>query len=136
TEVRSLREGLLSLANLQIQGRPLFGGITNGGKAYDENGVWAGRDGTPVERRGSDTEKIRVDVTGLEAFGDPAAGDLFEIVNRIATDMTSPVAGTALAVHLEDLDAIMNQMQGAVADVGTRASRVERLQLINHDRGI
>jgi flagellar hook-associated protein 3 FlgL len=137
TEVRSLREGLLSLANLQIQGRPLFGGVTSGGQAYDPaTGAWAGRDEAPVERRVSDTEQIRVDVTGPEAFGDPVAGDLFEIVNRIATDMTSATADTALAVHLEDLDAVMNQMQGALADVGTRASRVDRLQQINHDRSI
>jgi flagellin-like hook-associated protein FlgL len=136
TEVTSLRESLLSLADLQIQGRPLFGGVTSGGQAYDAaTGGWAGQGGTPVTRRVSDTEKIRVDITGPEAFGAPGS-DLFEIVNRIATDMTSPTAGAALEVHLADLDEIMEQMQSAVADVGTRASRVERLQQINHDRSI
>jgi flagellar hook-associated protein 3 FlgL len=134
TEVTSLREGLLSLANLQIQGRPLFGGVTSGGKAYDPTGAWQGDGTSPVERRVSDTEKIRVDLTGPEAFGDPVAGDLFEIVNRIATDMVANPA--ALSVHLQDLDGVMKQMQSAVADVGTRASRVERLQQINHDRSI
>jgi flagellar hook-associated protein 3 FlgL len=133
TEVTSLREGLLSLANLQIQGRPLFGGITSGGQAYDATGAWQGDGTNPVERRVSDTEKIRVDLTGPEAFGDPA-NDLFKIVDKIATDLVANPA--ALSVHLQDLDAVMKQMQGAVADVGTRASRVERLQLINSDRSI
>ena len=136
TEVTSLRESLLALANLQVQGRPLFGGVTAGGQAYDPaTGAWAGQGGTPVTRRVSDTEKIRVDITGPEAFGNPP-DDLFAIVGNIAADMTSPTAGTALAAHLDDLDAIMEKMQAAVADVGTRASRVERLQQINHDRSI
>ena len=135
TEVTSLREGLLSLANLTIQGRPLFGGVTSGGKAYDTStGNWVGQDGTPVTRRVSDTEKLRVDMTGPEAFG-PATKDLFKIVQSIADDLVSGVPG-ALDVHLADLDVVMNQMSSAVADVGTRASRVERLTLINSDRAI
>jgi flagellin-like hook-associated protein FlgL len=83
----------------------------------------------------SDTEKIRVDLTGPEAFGTPG-NDLFAVVEKIAADMTSPTAGSALSVHLADLDVIMKGMQAAVADVGTRASRVERLQQINFDRSV
>jgi flagellar hook-associated protein 3 FlgL len=137
TEVKSLREGLLSLANLQIQGRPLFGGVTSEGKAYHpDTGAWLGKEGTPVMRRVSDTEKIRVDLTGLEAFGDEPGADLFAVVGKIAADIAGPNAAAALNVHLADLDKLMNKMQGAVADVGTRASRVEKLQLINFDRGL
>jgi flagellin-like hook-associated protein FlgL len=135
--VTSLREGLLSLANLQIQGRPLFGGVTSGGKAYDQaTGAWVGQGGTPVTRRVSDTEKIRVDVTGPEAFGSTPDADLFAVVGKIAADMTGPNAASALTVHLADLDVLMNTMQASIADVGTRASRVEKLQLVNFDRSI
>ena len=42
TEVASLRDGLLTLANTNIQGRPLFGGVTPGNKAYDVAGAAAG----------------------------------------------------------------------------------------------
>jgi flagellin-like hook-associated protein FlgL len=133
TEVTSLREGLLSLANLTIQGRPLFGGVTSGGQSYNPAGGWVGQGGTPVERRVSDTEKLRVDLTGPEAFG-PPNDDLFAVVNRIATDLVANPA--ALEVHLADLDVVMKGMQASVADVGTRASRVERLQQINFDRGL
>ena len=137
TEVKSLRDGLLSLANLQIQGRPLFGGVTSGGKAYDPaTGAWQGKEGTAVTRRVSDTEKIRVDLTGLEAFGSTPGADLFAVVGKIAADMTTPTAASALTVHLADLDVLMNNMQASIADVGTRASRVEKLQLINFDRGL
>jgi flagellin-like hook-associated protein FlgL len=132
-EVKSLREGLLSLANIQVQGRPLFGGVTSGGKAYDATGAWVGQGGAPVTRRVSDSEKMRVDITGPEAFGAPGS-DLFAVVNSIATDLTANPA--ALQTHLADLDVLMNGMSAAVADIGTRGARLERVAQINFDRGM
>jgi flagellar hook-associated protein 3 FlgL len=132
-EVTSLREGLLSLANVQVQGRPLFGGVTSGGKAYDATGAWVGQGGVPVTRRVSDSEKLRVDITGPEAFGTPG-DDLFAVVERIAADLVADP--TALETHLADLDVIMNGMSAAVADVGTRGARLERVAQINSDRAM
>jgi flagellar hook-associated protein 3 FlgL len=132
TETASLREGLLALANAQIQGRPLFGGVTPGTQAYDSTtGAWLGTAGTPIERRITDAETLRVDLTGPEAFG-PAGNDLFAIVDRIANNMmTNP---TALATDLTDLDAAMKTMTGALANVGARAARLERVEQVNADR--
>src|SRR5688500_6732029 len=59
-EVKSLREGLLSLANTQVQGRPLFGGVTSGGKAYTATGTWVGQGGAPVTRRVSEIGRASV----------------------------------------------------------------------------
>jgi flagellin-like hook-associated protein FlgL len=132
TEVSSLREGLLSLANSQVAGRPLFGGVTAGPKAYDSTtGAWLGTAGSPVTRRVSDTETLRVDTTGLEAFG-PAGNDLFAIVDRIATNLVNDP--TQLSTDLADLDAAMKTMSGALADVGSRAARLERVEQVNADR--
>jgi flagellar hook-associated protein 3 FlgL len=132
TEVASLREGLLSLANGSIQGRPLFGGVTPGPKAYDSTtGAWIGQAGPPVTRRVSDTDTIRVDFTGPEAFG-AAPNDLFAIVDRIATNMLADP--TQLATDLADLDVAMTNMTKAMADVGSRAARIERVAQINADR--
>jgi flagellin-like hook-associated protein FlgL len=134
TEVTSLREGLISLANTKNQGRPLFGGITAGPQAYDASGVFVGVPGGPgITRQISDTEDLRVDVTGMDAFG-TAPADLFSIVQSIATDLTA--APTALDGHLTDLDAVMEQMQSAVADIGARGSRLERVENINADRAV
>jgi flagellin-like hook-associated protein FlgL len=133
TEVKSLREGLLSLANRTIGGRPLFGGVTPGTKAYNATGAYVGQAGPPVTRRVSDTEVVRVDTTGPEAFG-PAGADLFAIVDKIATDVVSNP--TNLAGHLTDLDSVMKGMLTAVADVGSRAARVEREEQVNADRSL
>ena len=133
TEVASLREGLLTLANTNIQGRPLFGGVTPGTKAYDAAGAYVGMAGPPVTRRVSETEVLRVDITGPEAFGTPG-DDLFAVVGRIAADLTADPA--ALETHLADLDVIMQGMYTAVADVGARAKRLDGLAQINFDRSL
>ena len=133
TEVTALRDGLLSLANRTISGRPLFGGVTPGPKAYDATGAYVGQAGPPVTRRVSDTETVRVDTAGPDAFG-PAGNDLFAVVDRIATDLLADP--TALETHLADLDTVMKTMLTAVADVGSRAARVEREAQVNSDRAL
>jgi flagellin-like hook-associated protein FlgL len=133
TEAASLREGLITLANTANQGRPLFGGITPGSQAYDATGAWVGMAGTPVTRQITDFEALRVDLTGLEAFG-AAPTDLFTVVGAIANDLTADPA--ALGGHLTALDQVMKGMQSAVADIGARGARLERVQQINADRSL
>ena len=135
TEVTSLREGLVTLANTKNQGRPLFGGVTALPNAYDPtSGAWIGvTAGPPITRQISDAEDLRIDVTGLEAFG-TAPADLFTVVQSIATDLTA--APTALAGHLDALDLVMEGMQSAVADIGARGARLERVEAINADRAV
>src|SRR3954451_21233161 len=102
TEVDGIRESLLGQANQVVQGKPIFGGVTSGNQAYDANGTYVGVGGAnaipvhPVTRRVSDVESIRVDITGPEAFGDPASGkDLFAVVASISTNVRNgtPQAG-------------------------------------------
>jgi flagellin-like hook-associated protein FlgL len=133
TEIASLREGLLTLANTNIQGRPLFGGVTPGQKAYDATGAYVGLAGPPVTRRVSETEVLRVDLTGPEAFGTPG-DDLFAVVDRIAKDLLADPA--AVEGHLADLDVVLQGMYTAVADVGARANRIDGLAQINADRAL
>ena len=110
-----MRESLLGLANSTVQGRPLFGGVTGGARRTTPTGAYVGFGGTtvpavpvvPVTRQVSDTDAIRVDITGAEAFGDPADGrDLFAVVGDIADHVVSdpdrPDQG-----DLADLDAAL-----------------------------
>ncbi|MCW2634472.1 MAG: figL [Blastococcus sp.] len=124
TETKSLREGLIGLANTTIQGRPLFGGITPGAKAYNPDGSYAGLAGPPVTRRVQGNETVRVDVFGPDAFG-VDGGNLFDVVKGIADDIADPAA---LAGHLQALDGVMQKMMTAIADVGARGARVERAE--------
>jgi flagellar hook-associated protein 3 FlgL len=133
TEVASIRDGLIALSNVSVQGRPLFGGVTSTGQAYTTAGAWAGNSGAPVMRRVSDTESIRIDITGPEAFG-TAPADLFSVVKDIATDLTANPA--ALDGHLTALDGVLQGMLAGVADIGSRATRVDGLAQINSDRAL
>jgi flagellin-like hook-associated protein FlgL len=132
TEVSSLREGLISLANTSVQGRPLFGGVTTGPKAYNPDGSFAGLAGPPVTRRVQGSETVRVDVFGPDAFG-VDGGNLFDVVGGISADIADP---TALAGHLAALDGVMKKMMTAIADVGARGARVERAQQQSFDRSL
>jgi flagellar hook-associated protein 3 FlgL len=133
-EVASLREGLLGQANTTIQGRPLFGGVTSGGKAYNSaTGGYAGMTGTPVVRRVSDTDDVRVDITGPEAFG-PPGNDLFALVGQIAQDLVLDPA--KVTNRIGELDAVLDRMKSALADVGSRAARVEREEQLLTDRAM
>ncbi|SOE01197.1 flagellar hook-associated protein FlgL [Blastococcus haudaquaticus] len=134
TEVESLRESLLGMANTNIQGRPIFGGITTGTKAYDGvTGAYLGMTapGGDVLRRVSATEEVRVDMTGPEVFGPAGGDDLFAVVARIADDLVNDPE--ALGQGLDDLDVAMKRMLGGVADVGARSARVDREMQINSD---
>ncbi len=133
TEVASIRDGLIALSNVSVQGRPLFGGVTSSGQAYTPAGAWVGNAGAPVMRRVSDTESIRIDITGPEAFG-TAPSDLFSVVDNIATDLTANPA--ALDGHLSALDDVLKGMLAGVADIGSRATRVDGLAQINSDRAL
>ncbi|MCV2489480.1 flagellar hook-associated protein FlgL [Geodermatophilus sp. YIM 151500] len=133
TEVASLREGLVALANTRLQGRPIFGGITSGDRAYTDAGTWTGEAGGDVLRRISDDEVLAVDVDGLTAFGS-APADLFTVVGDIVADLTGDPAG--LEADLAALDEVMKGMSSALADVGARASRLERAAQVNSDRAL
>jgi flagellin-like hook-associated protein FlgL len=133
TEVASLRDGLLDMANTKVMGRPLFGGVTAGQAAYDNSGAFVGDERGEVTRRVSDSELLRVDIGGREAFG-ADANNLFVVVQRIADALTTNPA--ALDGHLATLDTAFDRMQSAVADVGARGARLEQAEQVNADRQI
>lgn len=138
TQVSGLRDSMLGQANQVVQGRPLFGGVTAGNQAYDpDSGTYLGVGGTngiaviPVNRQVSDTESIRVDTTGTEAFGDPDDGpDLFQITQNIA-DHAKAGDQAGLTSDLASLDAAMSQMSKTLADVGTRQARMQTAATVN-----
>ncbi|TKJ21485.1 flagellar hook-associated protein FlgL [Blastococcus sp. CCUG 61487] len=131
TEVASLRDGLLNMANTKVMGRPLFGGVTAGQIAYDPAGTFVGDDRGEVLRRVSDSELLRVDISGPQAFG-TGADNLFVVVGRIADDLINDPGN--LDTDLAALDAAFKTMQSAVADVGARGSRLEQAEQVNLDR--
>ena len=134
-EVNGVQQSLIGQANQVVQGRPIFGGVTSGNQAYTSAGAYVGIGGAngvavqPVNRRVSDVENIRVDITGPEAFGDPASGkDLFAVVGNVAAHVGNQAA---LTTDLSDLDAVIAKLTTAAADIGTRARRMDTAASVN-----
>ena len=138
TELRSIRESLIGVANTSIDGQPVFGGVTTGSLAYAPDGSYVGVGGTAAipavaqMRRISDNEEVRVDVAGPEAFGDPATGDLFALVATIADDVVAQPG--ALSGHIASLDGAMDRLLTAMSGVSARAARIETAAQVNTDR--
>jgi flagellar hook-associated protein 3 FlgL len=132
-EITALRESLLGVANSSINDRALFGGATQGSAAYDSAGTYVGAPpvGEGITRRVSNADRIRVDVTGPEAFGTPGPDDLFGLVGKIAADVEG--APDALAGDLEELDAALDRLLGSIGSVGARSARMEAVGQVNSD---
>ena len=132
-EVAALRESLLGVANSSINDRAIFGGATQGSAAYDSDGTYLGVPpvGEGITRRVSNGERIRIDVTGHEAFGTPGPGDLFSLVGKIATDVVNDP--DALSGDLEALDVALDRLLGATASVGARSARMGAAGQVNTD---
>jgi flagellar hook-associated protein 3 FlgL len=147
-EMDSLREGLLGVANQTIGGRPIFGGATVGSVAYDAAGKFVGvggkqtlADGTvaditiPLNRRVSDSEENRIDITGPEAFGDRADGDdLFAVITKAAAAVRDGSDPAAISAGIKALDEAKGRLVNAAADIGARTARLEKVEQVNADR--
>ncbi len=121
-EVDQLRDSLISLANTDYLGRPVFGGITAGTVAYDANGDWAGT-AASVTRTVGPGVKVQVNVNGPDVLG-PTGNSLFDDLTALsgalrAADTVGVQTGlSALAGRLDTLTTTL-------ADVGIRAKRLE-----------
>ncbi|MGV8910536.1 MAG: flagellar hook-associated protein FlgL [Propionicimonas sp.] len=134
-ELVQLRDSLLGDANQTLGGRPIFGGATGEKNAYDRStGGFIGDLTTQVTRRISDTNVVRVDLPGPQAFGPAGGNDLFAIVDRIANDVIANPSN--LGADLDDLDTAMKTLQNAMADVGARSARIADGQTAAADRVI
>jgi flagellar hook-associated protein 3 FlgL len=121
-EMTQIRESLLSLANTQHMGRPLFAGTSDSTAAYAPDGTFLG-DGFPVERTVGDGITVAVNTIGPAAFS-AGADNLFAVLGEAVNRLTA--APDQLGDSMDRLDAVAANMRTAVADVGTRYGRVER----------
>ncbi len=120
-QITQIRAGLLSEANTQHLGRPLFGGTTANSAAYDASGTYLG-DGGDVSRTIGKGISLAVNVTGPEAFS-AGSDDLFGVLDDVVDQLRNDPA--SLGTSLDRLDAVSASMRTALADVGARENRVD-----------
>jgi flagellar hook-associated protein 3 FlgL len=123
-EVEHIRASVLQQANIQYLGRPVFGGTTSGGAAFDATtGDYVG-DGGVVERRVGPGVEVRVDAGGTDTFG--VDGD--NLFSHLADLATALRAGDSASIQgsIATLGSDLTALSAAMAGEGARYNRITK----------
>ncbi len=121
-EVEQLRDKLLTEANATYLGRPIFGGVTAGEKAYADDGTYLGTPGD-VKRTVADGVDVVINSDGQSLFGSGAASmfsELDALANAIRAGDTA-----AIQAGIDQVDGRSRKIVDELSSVGTRTNRVE-----------
>lgn len=124
--IDQLRQSLLSDANAKYLGRPVFGGVTSGPAAYQDNGSGGvSYVGTPgaVNRTIADGVSVRVDQDGASVFGS-GSNTVFDHLSALSTALRAG-NGAAISTGIGQLNSDLDRMISVHAEVGTRYKRVD-----------
>lgn len=129
-QLRATRESILLAANSERGGRPLFSGNAGGSTAYDTNGVYQGDNGQ-VNLPITNGVTLRVNRTGPEVFGthnasDPTQGDVFQLLESLATAVETGNTA-AISAGLGQIDAATKTVATAQVQLGSRAAQLTDL---------
>lgn len=132
TELRSIADEMVGVANTHHLGRPIFAGTAGGARAYDSSGLFLG-DTNVVNRTvaGGATTQVNAvgpDVFGVENPGDPANGNTMEMIRSLADDVE---AGVLVAGSLDSLNAARTRVHTSQATLGARLASLEQLEVRN-----
>jgi flagellar hook-associated protein 3 FlgL len=127
SQLDGLRNTLLSLANTQYNGRPIFGGTTAGTAAFDSSGAYLGDSGS-VTRAIAPGTTVAVNASGTDVFGDQAAGtSVFDLLQTLSGALRSDPP-TLTGSALTDLDSALSRVSTAQATEGGVYQQVQDAQ--------
>jgi flagellar hook-associated protein 3 FlgL len=140
-ELRTIRDGLLQLANSRHLDRPIFAGGSAAGTAYAPDGTYLGDDGV-VMRPLAEAVNLRVNRTGPEVFGvvsaaDPLQGSVFQVLEAV---ISAVAAGdtAAMGAGLAAIGRAMDRIEASQVELGARARQVDdvvaRTEALDLDR--
>ncbi|MFS0851971.1 flagellin [Microbacterium sp. 179-I 3D4 NHS] len=127
-ELETISAELLAQANTRVLGRSVFAGTSDASAAF-EAGTFSflGTPGEGVRRRISDTETVRVDFDGAQAFGE-GPDSVFALLNDIAAELRG---GGNVGYRLDDIDARLKEIVAARGTTGARQVQIERASAQN-----
>jgi flagellar hook-associated protein 3 FlgL len=121
-EIDQIRAGLITTANSDYLGRPVFGGVTAGSVAYDATGNFVGTAGA-VNRTIAEGTTVRVDADAATAFG-AAGSSVFDHLAALSTALRTGDQAT-ISASVTALGADRDRITTTQAEVGSRQNRVE-----------
>ena len=130
-EVRTLRDGLIGVANTRYLDRPVFGGNTRSDLAFDPaTGTYLG-DTEDVVRTVAGGTRVTVNVSGPTAFGAEGSPEqLFAVLDEIASALEADDATlhARLDGALVNLDKGINTVITTLGTLGARFNRVDTMK--------
>ncbi|MCB5283762.1 flagellar hook-associated protein FlgL [Arthrobacter sp. AL08] len=131
-ELDALNSELVSIANTKHLGRNIFAGNSDNPEAFSGPvpPTFNGTGLSPVERRFSATQTVRVDADGEAVFG-TGSTSVFGAVKSIADALKGGTAPTSLQIG--NLDAGFTHIVDGRAEIGTRQAQLERAGNVNTD---
>lgn len=133
TEITSIRDQLVGIANSQQQGRGLFSGFAGGPAVTQVAGAWtyAGDSGA-IQRRVGDQNQLTVNVTGDQVFGFSAGAgqDVFTMLDNLAAQVNAGNAAGASA-SVASVDTALGRVNQGLAQVGATGNRINQALTLN-----
>lgn len=122
-EIRKIREQMVTLGNTQVAGSFVFAGYIDDKPPYADTGAFTG-DTTTKEVSPFPGMKVSGSVSGVDAFGTPGPGDVFDTLDALATALESDdVAG--LRSVLPKIDDAEKRILSARSRIGAVSDGVE-----------
>lgn len=126
-EIRTVREGILSLANSEHLGRPIFAGTASGADAFDATGTYLGDLGT-IQRPVAPSVTVQVNRAGTEVFGttnvNALDGNIFQMLDALAAAVGSGDLST-MSTGIARLDTAVDRIESSQVELGARARQIE-----------
>ena len=129
-EIQQIRGSVLQQANTTYLGRPVFGGTTSGGIAYDNSGSYVGDSGV-VNRRVGNGVQVQVNQDAPSTFGADGS-NLFNHLDALYTALTTGnQAGITQGIN--DMTTDLDRLSGAAASEGARMNRINQANTMATD---
>lgn len=129
-ELDALNAELVAIANSKHLGRNIFAGNSDNPEAFSGAipPAYNGAGLSPVERRFSATQTVRVDADGQKTFGS-GPGSVFGSVKSIADSLRGGTAPSES--QLGNVDTWFSSIVDGRAEIGTRQAQLERAGIVN-----
>jgi len=129
TQVSSIRQALINLANTTYGGQAIFSGTGNVSQAYDQNGNYVGGGSAPT-RTVAPGVQVAVGVTGGQVFGSGTTGLLGTtgVLAQIVQDLQTGTTASLNNVQNADAQALstaITQVSDQAAEMGANYQRMQ-----------
>ncbi|MCW3043849.1 MAG: flgL [Actinobacteria bacterium] len=133
TEILSIRDQLVAVANSQQQGRGLFSGFAGGAAVTQVAGAWTYTgDGGAIQRRIGEQNLVTVNVTADQVLGFSAGAgqDSVTMLENLATQVSAGNA-TGVSASIAGVDVALGLVNQGLAQIGSAGNRIDAALALN-----